>query len=35
MTFGAWDDKEGLVIMGCGGDLSNGLTGINDTLCKG
>ena len=28
------DDKEGLVIMGCGGDLSEWLDGINDTLAK-
>ena len=27
-------DKEGLVIMGCGGDLSEWLDGINDTLAK-
>lgn len=28
------NDKEGLVIMGCGGDLSEWLDGINDTLAK-
>lgn len=28
------NDKEGLVIMGCGGDLSEWLDGINDTLIK-
>lgn len=28
------DGKEGLVIMGCGGDLSEWLDGINDTLAK-